>query len=353
MQTLKKIDRYIIKLFLLFYCASFSGFLIMLIIVDLSGKIAKLTEQGNFFINIIAHYMTEIPFALNLLLPIISVMASIFTIVALKRRNELTCILSSGISIHRVVLCICSVLICTIPLYFINSEIIKPYLSVQDPERSSRILRTSVVLPGRVSLISADSLSDTVPAAAGHLTISIIERDTGKLSLFLFAPEAEWDSTRGSWKFVSNDIIVKTGTSTAIDPDKAPEYISGFNPVLFGTPDRLRISSRSPSSLSSGELLQLIPSHHAEMELYHRITFPIVMILLVLSTIPFSADHNRNLNVFIGIGIGLAGIFLVYGIMYLAMFAGGKGFIPPCAAGTAPLGVILIPSVLIYRKIQT
>ena len=350
---MKKIDRYIIKQFIFFYITSFIGFITMLVVVDISGLIGNFAEKGNFFINAFNHYMRMLPFVMNLLLPIISVMAAIFTVIGLKRKNELVCILSSGISIHRVIAGMCGVLVLTIPLYIINSEIIKPYLSLQDLDLKKKTLRTSVALPDYVSLITANSLSDTEPVKTDHLTISIIERETGKLSLFLFTPKAEWDTAGKSWKFTSNDIIIKTRDSTDIDPEKARTLISRFDPVLFGNPERLRISSRVPSSLSIKELRLLNPSRHAEMELYHRITFPLIMFLLIMCTIPFSVDQNRNLNVFIGVGIGLAGIFLFYGIMYLAMFMGGKGMIPAWAAGTAPLLICTIPSVLIYRKIQT
>jgi len=353
MQAMKKIDRYVIKLFLLFYFATFAGFIIMLVVVDISGKLGKLTEEGNIFINIVNHYLAEIPFAANLLLPVISVMAAIFTIVVLKRKNELVCILSSGVSIHRVMLCMCGVLVLTVPLYIANTEIIKPYISLQNPNLKEQSLRTSVALPGYVSLISTDSLSNTPAATAECLTITIIERETGRLGLFVFAPEAVWNPATGIWKFTSDDIIVKTNDSTNIDPEKAHRLIRAFDPVLFGNPERLRISSRTPSSLSVKELLQLAPSRHAEMELYHRISFPFVIFLLVMCTIPFSVDQNRNLNVFIGVGIGLTGIFLFYGIIYLALFMGGKEIIPAWTAGTAPLIVCTIPSLLIYRKIQT
>ena len=86
---MKKIDTYIIKLFLIFYTATFAGFLIMMIVMHVSGNIAKFSREGNLVVNILVHYLSEIPFYINLMLPIISVMAAIFTIISLKRRNEL------------------------------------------------------------------------------------------------------------------------------------------------------------------------------------------------------------------------------------------------------------------------
>ena len=116
---MKRIDRYIAGQFLLYYLACLIGFITMLVVIDISGKINKLAREGHFLVNFLHYYISEIPFILNLLLPIISVMAAIFTVFTLKKRNELVCLLSSGISLHRILLPISGVLILTLSLIHI------------------------------------------------------------------------------------------------------------------------------------------------------------------------------------------------------------------------------------------
>ncbi|MFC1583018.1 LptF/LptG family permease, partial [Planctomycetota bacterium] len=147
---MKRIDRYVIRLFLIFYLATLTGFITMMVVVDLSGKVGKFGSKGNFLVNFISHYIVLLPPLLNLLLPIVAVMAAIFTLVSLKRRNELVCLLASGISIHRIMGGICIILLLTVPLFYINSEIVVPYISRMKAASDDEILITTIITEHKV-----------------------------------------------------------------------------------------------------------------------------------------------------------------------------------------------------------
>ncbi len=351
---MKRIDRYISIQFLKYFFATLTGFITMLIVLDISGKVGKLTKDGNFLVNFVKHYAAELPFVLNLLIPIISLMAVLFTVIGLKRKNELTCLLASGISIHRVLLPMICILLITIPFMFLNTEIVIPYFSRQKHDPADSALLASVITEKNVSISSANRLiTENGRVGAENFSLTVIDRNSGKLGIFLFTPYAVWSNADSTWDFQSAGTVIQTEEGTDISPDSLTARLQEYDSVLLPTPARLAIASRTPSTLSIHELMYIMPSRHAVMEIFHRFTFPLILFFLIFLSIPYSVGLDKKTSVFIGVGICLGTVFIVYSIIFSALSLGGKGIIPAWSAGLAPLIILPIPTYLIYRKIRT
>ena len=198
-------------------------------------------------------------------------------------------------------------------------------------------------------LLSAPAITP----AATDFTMTVVDNTDGDLRLFLYTPKTVWSEQENRWKFSSSDIIMQTEQKICIDPEELENNLNAMNPILFPTPRRLEISSRSPSELSYNELRYLSPSRHGLIEIFHRFSFPFLMFILIIASIPFSVNSDKNVSVFLGVGISLGIIFLCYSIVFAFLHLGGKGMIPPWGAAFIPFMLFVPPSAFIYSRIKT
>ncbi|MFH1709361.1 MAG: LptF/LptG family permease [Planctomycetota bacterium] len=348
---MKKIDTYIMRLFAAYFSAALVGFLTMFVVVDISGRVGGFARTGAFLKAFLLHYMEEIPLLLNLILPIVAVLSAIFVLLTLKRRNELVCLQSSGVSIHRVLRPIIFAMAAIVPVFYLNSELVIPAIAARrDPPGTGAV--AAVVTGSHVGLATADSV-DSRTGKARDLNFMIIGRTSGVLEFALFTTGAAWDAQTRRWVFDPRDVIIGTGDRTSVDAAELPALIARFDPLLFPSPARLAIASRPPSHLGLRDLAAIMPNRHAQIEAIHRLCFPWLIFLMLLAVVPFATGGDRQVPVFLGVGVGLGVVFLFYGVAFGAMFMGGKGLIGPWTAGLAPLLVFTIPAILVYRKVRT
>ncbi|MBU1063772.1 LptF/LptG family permease, partial [bacterium] len=99
---IKILDRYVIKKFILLFVMSLLTFLVIFHIVDIIEKIDKFLKSEMSIIDIAWFYYYQLPWFIDIAIPMSLLLASVFTIGTMGKSNELGAIKSSGISLYRV-----------------------------------------------------------------------------------------------------------------------------------------------------------------------------------------------------------------------------------------------------------
>ena len=112
---LKKIDKYVLKNFVIWFGVCMIAMMGLYIVVDLFLRLYKFFKfPGNeVFFRIVKYYFWNTPFQFLEFLPMVTLMAGMFTVAMMAKNNELVPIMASGISTYRItsVIFICATVV--------------------------------------------------------------------------------------------------------------------------------------------------------------------------------------------------------------------------------------------------
>ena len=117
---MKKIDIYIIHQFVALLGTSLLGFIVIFLVVDAVENMDKFIDAEVPKSVILSYYFHSLPWFISIGLPMSVLVSTIFTVGFLSRRNELTAMKASGVSLYRIAtpMILCSILISGISFFF-------------------------------------------------------------------------------------------------------------------------------------------------------------------------------------------------------------------------------------------
>ena len=117
---MKRIDSYVVRQFFSLLGVSLLGFIVIFLVVDAVENMDKFIDAEVPKGVIAAYYFHSIPWFVSIGLPMAVLVSTIFTVGLLSRRNELTAMKASGVSLYRIAmpLILCSILISGASFFF-------------------------------------------------------------------------------------------------------------------------------------------------------------------------------------------------------------------------------------------
>jgi LPS export ABC transporter permease LptG/LPS export ABC transporter permease LptF len=332
------IDRYLIREFLTYVGYGLAVVTCLFIIVDLLQDIDRYLRMKPPLSVILEHFLYRTPPALYQGLPLVILLATILLFLTLTRHNELTALKAAGISLYRVSLPILLVSIGFSVAAFAFQETLLPVLNQKGEETDKVKIRQIVprYLQKRTQfwLRSSETrfvhmdLLDPLSQDIEGITLLEIDREY-QLVNRLDAKSARW--TKSGWEF-------RQGIHREFGPKETIQEIP-FEVATIPLKEEIRdfLEIQKPPDLMSFKELRAYVSrleesgHKVEkylVELYSKIAFPFVYIIMVVVGIPFAlqSPHGGRL-----IGIGLA-ILLALGywvIHSVALSLAKSGLLPP------------------------
>jgi LPS export ABC transporter permease LptG len=101
---MKLLDRYVLRNFLEPFLMCFFGFIGIWLLFDLTGNLTEFTSAHASVKTIAYYYLTQVPQIVILSLPVGLLLAMLFSLSAMSRRNEIISMLTAGVSVPRVML---------------------------------------------------------------------------------------------------------------------------------------------------------------------------------------------------------------------------------------------------------
>lgn len=303
---MKVVDRYMLRAFLTNYVIALAVMVGLYVVLDLFFNLDEFTKASTSpaqtMRNIISFYGWNMFLYFSQLAGIIVLVAGCFTLGRCLRTNELTAILASGTSLHRVAMPIVLAGMALNGLWLFNQELIIPRIADKlarrhDDAEGRKIYSVWFLRDRNNALLSANRFDPHSSLMEGAI---ILRRDEhGRMTDFIRADRARWDVERGVWHLdlpkQSHNLGLAASPDAPQPPDATPsvEYASDLTPYEL----KLRQASQWISFLSIRDLTRLQQRYKNTEEFikakHARLTTPFINILLLLLGIPFFLNRER------------------------------------------------------------
>ena len=205
---MKKLDLYLLRHFISILGMSLLGFLCVFIIVDLIENLDRYIDNKMPWGVVLQYYGYSLPYFINIALPMSMMIASVFSIGMMVKRNEWTAMKASGISLYRLSapLLIFSILISMLSFQFdstyvswgmsMRGEIEKEYMKKKPRRRSKKTIKNFFMQQEETQHIAIRTYHSQSRKAEGITMITFAEN---LIQQRMDAKRMTWIDTLQSW----------------------------------------------------------------------------------------------------------------------------------------------------------
>jgi len=333
---LSMLDRYILRSLLINYLITMGIMISLYVVLDMFVNMDEFTEQGypalTVAANIADFYVPNVFLFFAQLSGVITLFACMATVARLRKQNEMTAILASGVSLYRVAAPVVVFGIATTVLLVIDTELVIPRLAHklardQDDVDGKRAYEVLFLRDRDNALLSAGQFH---PRNRDLQNLLVLTRDpgTGSIAATLEADRASWeapDNTRpyGRWRLERGRLTTRefsSGDTIGPREGKTVSYPRFYESDLSPKAIQLRQAEGWIRFLSLGQLREMQAEVHADLAAvvrarHTRVATPVVSMILLLLGLPFFLDRSPG-NV-----LGDAGkCMLLCGLCYVVTF---------------------------------
>jgi len=339
------LDRYLVREYVTFLAIGLAVAATLFIVIDLLQTLDRYLRAKPPLAYILEHFVYRLPAALHDTLPIVMLVATIFLFLTLSRSHELTAMKAAGISLYRV----------SAPILLVGfgmalgaglfQELLLPHLNELGEEvdqvkirgHRPRNLETQQRLWLRASASRFYRVELLNPSTNDMYGVTILDLDRGfRLKDRLDARQAHWtpagwELEDGAWREIGpsgNVTTVPFGHIPLTLQEQFDDFMQGQKPIEAMSYSELHdyINRLAATGFSAKKYL---------VELYSKLSFPLVNVVMVLVAIPFALHSPRGGRIFgIGLAIAIMAGYLV--VHYVALAFARAELLPPfLAAWTA------------------
>lgn len=357
---LRRLDRYVMKQFLLAYVICSSSLLGLFMILEGLSRLERFMKQETNVILVFLHYYSAtIPIYFSQYLgPVLTLIAAMFSLTLLNKGRELLPMKAAGISITRILA----------PCFFLAFVFALLQIGVQElmlPNLKGYI-REATSLSKKKDFITPESVQDPEFRQTIHsqkfypqrqlLENVLINQKTEKSNVraIFQAQQGQWEKDGDRWFLVLENANVTRWDEQNRQLPKEDDEPRTFRIATNVQPIDFESSDREIPYLSYRELLQQYHRNkeltHLEVKLHQRFAFPLANVILLLLGLPFVLrDDRRSVLLGVAVAILISALYLVSTTICANL--GNNATIPPALAAWLPvlffgaLGITLFDTV--------
>ena len=357
--VLKKIDKYIIKKFIMTFFIALLLIIVIVIIFDISEKIGNFVEnKAPLKVIVMDYYVNWVPYFMNMFSPLFVFITVIFFTSRMAADSEIIAILSCGVSYRRMMrpyiisAALIALLSLSLNLWIIpraNVTRVKfesTYVKHRNPFGSSNVHYQ--IDTGK--FVYVESFAPWNNTAYGFTLEDIKDnRLVSKLS----AETAAWDSTKGAWKL--NKYFIREYNEGLEDRVRTGTRI---DTVISLTVTDFYRNKNTVETLPIAQLDGLIAQQklrgdsnvmYAQIEKHTRYALPFSAFILTIMGVSLSSRKRRGgIGLNIGIGIALSFTYILF-LRFSQMFV-YSGAMPPVVALWLPNLIFGIVAAFLYYR---
>ena len=328
------LDEYVMGSFLRNFALVLVSLVTLFIIFTFFELIGDILRYRTPLVVIGDYLLNLVPFILNEVLPICSLVAVLITFGALNRNSELTAMKATGISLYRIVAPMLVVATLLSGLLFVFDETYlpaanrrqeallseikgKPAQTFLRPDRKWMSGQTGSPSAGQATANNEPTrifyyqFFDSGRNDFANLTVFEFQPGTFNLTRRIFAQSARWDDNLNGWVFENGWQRTFQGESTAT---YEPFAISTF-PEIHEQPSYFKKEDRQSEQMSYSELATYIndlkqsgfDTIRLRVQLNRKMAYPLMTLVLALLAIPFSLFAGKRGGIAgVGTAIGVA-----------------------------------------------
>ncbi len=344
-------DRYILKQFLRIFFFSIIAFTVIYVTVDVFEEIDNFIDHDAELSYILLYYFYSIPFILTYITPVSLLLAAVFSMGILGRRNELTAFISSGVSLIRVAtpILVVSLLVSIGSLFFNDLVVTKAnramkdtkHFEIEGSKRSDPFLKDNLYYLGENGYVY-------LARRYNHRTKTLYDVVVQQFNENTLVRRI--DAKRTFWRIDKWVFYQGFDRSFAEKNENVVAFEELSIPGLAEKPEDFAKKPIDQENMNFKELQEYIGKVRKSggnvdkhlVDLYFKLSFPFAGSIFVLLGIAF-ASGKRKPSMATGFGLTLVISFLYYGVLRIGQTLGHNGIVPPPLA--AQLGNIIFLAV--------
>ncbi len=345
--------RYLASLYLKNVAMALLTFTSLFLLFDFFERIDNVLAEGASFSLILSYFSLKIPNIISLMLPVATLVATLFTVGLLGKNAELTALRAAGLSLKQLVapfvLVGCGL---TLMAYVLNETIV-PWsarrateiynIDIRKKNESGSYSQQNVWWRSGESLFSIGIFDSRTKTLYDFTRIDL--DDNHDISRRTDAKRVTWVNPSLGWTM--HDV---TTQSFAADQSPVSKRLTKAPLVLKETPEDFYEIRSDPDSMSHTELRQYIRRQRrqglsAELllpDLHHKLAFPVLMLLLPIAIFPFALTSTRTGSLAVGFVAGLLVCIAYYVGDSIFLSLGRAEVLPPIAAAWAANAIIFL-----------
>ncbi|NJL24393.1 MAG: LPS export ABC transporter permease LptG [Calothrix sp. SM1_5_4] len=355
------IDRYILKLFLLYLAAGILVFVTLYLTVDVMSFALRNADAGASAL--IKFYGYKTPAVIYQLMPVACLLATLFTLSTLSRTNELTALFSLGLSLARISAPILGAVAVVSLITFAISDQVLPRLA----QKANYVEYVEIKKkPGLYSTVKTNKIWFRTENVLFNIKILNPEQARAQgITLYYFDPS--WDLTQlitaAEVEMKGNVWRLRNGLVTLFASESSFPLTKSFAEKSITMNEDLRdiqASSDSSAIMSLKELGRFIERNKEagldtlryEVDYHAKFGFAFASFVMSIVGVPFSVGRSRSGGTFMNLGLCLLLAFLYWVAYSSGLTLGQHGVIPPVLAAWGPNCLAVIAALVLLRRLK-
>lgn len=319
------------------------SFILLYIILDLFDHIDEILRQ-KVGMNILArYYLSFIPFIFVQTAPVATLLSTLYILSGLNKNNEIIAMKANGISTIRIITPFLILgLIISILIFLVNDKVVSQssliFTTIKEEEIKKSIVHkkekilSDVTFYGTKNRLFYIKTYDVAKATLKDVIILTHDKRNAVRSKII-AREAQWEGDK--WRFYDATIYSLNEKGKIIgEPINYAEKIIDIEEE----PKDFQRRQREPTFMSFYELKNYISKFEdispqtirkLLVDLYYKVSFPFVNLVILLIGIPFGLMTKMRGGLLRGIGTSIAIVFPYYCLMAVSYALGKAGILPP------------------------
>lgn len=357
---MRLLDRYVLVEFVKLLLLSLFAFVVIFAIVDLFEKIQDFMDGHASALVVVRYYAYKVPWVTVQVLPVALLMSTFLTLGQMSKFNELTAMVTAGLSTGRIITPLFGVGLACVALSFWLNEVVVPGATI----RREEILETEVrhrltTHPTEYSNLSVLGRDGRIYTAKLYLVpeqrlqdVTITEFKGDVLTSRLDARLARWDGRH--W-------VLEDGVERRFDQgkEKAMTFPTYTLPGTSEKPESFEKNPEDPDEMGYGHLADYVKrlehgglrAEKYEVQLHQKFAFPWINLIVVVMGAALAA-RLRNPNAALGFGISVSTAFFYVGLMRAGQALGQSGSLPPLLSAWFANGLLGIIALALLVQAQ-
>lgn len=329
-----------------------AAFLALFSFFDLINELRSVGKEGYQFGHALVYVALSLPGTIYELIPIASLIGTLYALSTLARHSEITVLRASGLATRDLLMTLFRVAALLAILTFLVGEVLVPFAEKVAQEKRAKAMSKVIAQQGFDSgLWLKDGRSfinvrkATPDARLEGIRIYKFNQDNA-LESVTEAKEAKFQPP-ASWLLSGVVRTVLDGDRAYVEQADSDSWQSAVNPdllsVLMVKPERMSLLSLlSYTDHLSGNRQK---TDRYDIAVWKKLIYPLATFVMVALALPFGYSHDRvggvSLKIFAGVMLGI----LFYALNGLFSNLGVINAWPPFASATAPSALFLLAAV--------
>jgi lipopolysaccharide export system permease protein len=334
------------------------AFVIIYITVNVFEEIDNFIDHEARLAHIAKYYLFSLPFVLTYVVPVSLLLGTVFAMGVMARRNEITALLASGVSLTRVArpIFVTSLVIALFSIYF-NDHVVSRAnrrkvdvmrYQIEGRARPRTDVKTDFRYLGENGFVYLADTYDSIDKTLYDVVVQQFKNDA--VVRRIDAKTASWRGDR--WLFAGG--YVRTFGS---DGERVAEFDTLTIREMTETPESFAQEELDEENMNLVELRRFIDKVERSgggadkylVDLYFKFSFPFAGSIFVLIGVAL-ASGKRKPSIATGFGLTLVVSFMYYAVLRVGQTLGHNGVLPPMLAAQAGNIVFLAVGLLMLRR---